>query len=157
MEINTQQIENLLKTQEQQAQRKLGETGQDFGAILSTRLAADGGSEITPVAGAGQAEMISRILLDNSSLDSNALNSAFDQASGALDLWDNYTRTLGQDQSSLRDAYSILEGIDSKIAQLRHDTAAMKIRHSGLDEMLNQLEILATTEKFKLNRGDYNV
>ena len=156
MEINTQQIENLLKTQEQQAQRKTGETSQDFGAMLYSQLAGNAQNEIAPLSGAPQAEMISQILLDKSSLDYTALNSAFEQASSALDLWDNYAQAIGQDQSSLRDAYSILQGIDSKVAQLRQDTAGMAIRHSGLDDVLNQLEILTTTEKFKLNRGDYN-
>lgn len=156
MEINTQQIEALLKTQEQKAQRKTGETGQGFEAVLSQQMAAEAQGEVTPPSAAPQAEMISQILLDKSGLDYAALNSAFDQASGALDLWDSYARSIRQDQTSLRDAYSILEGIDSKVSQLRQESASMNIRHSGLDEVLSQLEILSATEKFKLNRGDYS-
>lgn len=159
MEINTQNIEALMRVQEQQAQRKPGDVTQDFNTLLFQELSADTLDGTAPVPGAPQAQMISQILLDKSgqNTDTAAINAAFDQASGALDLWDTYAKTLGGGEASLRDAYSILEGIDTRVSRLRQDTAGLAGRNSGLDEVLNQLEILTATEKFKFNRGDYSI
>lgn len=158
MEINTQNIEALMRVQEQQAQRKTGEASQDFNTLLFQELSADSMGGAASVPGTPQAQMISQILLDSGQhTDTSSRNAAFDQASGALDLWDAYARSIGGGQASLRDAYSILEGIDSKVSRLRQDTAGLQGRNTGLDDVLNQLEIMTATEKFKFNRGDYNI
>lgn len=168
MEINAEQLEALLRIQEQQAQNARKSTARPgaFDAILGQQMAgageaSTGASPLPP--GAAQATLFSQILLNGaepdqaSDPDAAVLEAAFTQASGTLDLWDSYAKTLGSSAAggSLRDAYALLEGIDSQVAQLRQNTAGLRGRSSGLDAMLNELEVLTATEKFKFNRGDY--
>lgn len=166
MEINTQQLEALLQLQEQQAQlpRRSGNPAQGFDALLNDELAADiaNTGAVNPLAAReAQGSMYSQMLLNtteaNEALSPEAavLQAAFDQASGTLDLWDRYARTLGASptDTALRDAYSLLEGIDTQVMQLRASPAASA--SPELNSLINELEVLAATEKFKFNRGDY--
>ena len=169
MEINTEQLEALLRQQEQQATTARRQTGRSggFDAILAQQL---GGAEQANAAGgllppgAAQAGLISQMLLNGAEQsqaadpDAEILQEAFTQASGTLDLWDSYAKTLGSsaDGGSLRDAYALLEGIDSQVAQLKQGTAGVRGKNPGLDSLLNELEVMAVTENFKFNRGDYN-
>ena len=169
MEIGTEQMDALLRLQEQQATERTAkgqrtqQGGADFGAILSDAMGkgAQGTNGVMPLGG-GQAAMISQMLLGTTEEsqatdpDSAVLMEAFSQASGTLDLLDKYASTLGKTgNASLRDAYSLLEGIDSQVAQLRENTAGVRGKNAGLDSLLNELEVMTATEKFKFNRGDY--
>lgn len=164
MEINTQQIEALLHLQEQgRAPRKQSDTAGGFEALLNQQLdgKATSGIPNPPLMGVDRPDLYSQIMVDtpaeNTELDpdSAVMMAAFEQASGALDLWDSYTQTLGTSNTdtALRDAWGLLEGIDSQVSQLRANPAFS--RSSALDSILNELEILTATEKFKFNRGDY--
>lgn len=172
MEINTEQLEALLRQQEQQvttARRQTGQSG-GFDAILAQQLgtgAEQANAAASPLSpGAAQAGMISQMLLNGAGQsqaadpDAEILQEAFNQASGTLDLWDSYAKTLGSSSSgagSLRDAYALLQGIDSQVAQLKQGTAGVRGQNPGFDSLLNELEVMTATEKFKFNRGDYNV
>ena len=109
--------------------------------------------------------MISQMLLgatgqtDEANPTEDVLQEAFTQASGTLDMWDSYVSTLGDagNNGSLRQAYALLQGIDGQVASLKENTAGLRGQNPGLDTLVNNLEVLATTEKFKFNRGDYNV
>lgn len=169
MEIDTSQLEALLRQQEQQAlsRSKAPGKGSDFGNILARQLGGEGTAALDAPdmsKGAAQAGMISQMLLGEvgqaEALDPDmaVLEAAFSQASGALDMWDAYAKTLGADAgtASLREAYAMLEGIDGQVSRLKQDTAAVRGKNSGLDSLLNELEVMTATEKFKFNRGDYN-
>lgn len=165
MEINTQNMEALLHLQEQQAQlpRRNPGTPPDFGNLLNQQLAT--GANQNPLLAeqnlnATRADMYSQILLQNpdegnqDDPDSAVLKAAFDQASGTLALWDDYTRALGgSSTTALRDAWNFLEDIDTQITQMRANPARAK--NPELDAIFNEIEILAATEKIKFNRGDY--
>lgn len=164
MEINTQQIEALLHLQEQaRTQRKQSEAGTGFESLLNQKLdeSAARGVPNPALMGVGRPDLYSQIMVEapavNDGLDTDSalMLSALDQASGALDLWDSYTQTLGTSttDTALRDAWGLLEGIDSQISQLRANP--LHGRSSALDSILNELEVLTATEKFKFNRGDY--
>ena len=97
MEINTEQLEALLRQQEQQATTARRQTGRSggFDAILAQQL---GGAEQANAAGgllppgAAQAGLISQMLLNGAEQsqaadpDAEILQEAFTQASGTLDL-----------------------------------------------------------------------
>ncbi len=173
MEIDTQQMEALFRLQslqaEQAARKPQGGPAEAFGSALSEALAgadgvqgaADGANPLT--AGAARAGMISQMLLSatgqsqESDPESQFLQEAFNQASGTLDLWDQYANALSSTAAGgdLRQAYSLLEGIGDKVAQLKSDTAALRGKHTGFDSLINELDVMAATEKFKFNRGDY--
>lgn len=166
MEINTQNLEALLQLQEQQAQlpRKSNNQAKGFEALLQNQMAAEtaNGTTINPLAAKeAQANLYSQLILGTQNADTAvdpdmaALDAAFEQASGALDMWDRYAAVLGSspENSALRDAYSLLEGIDDRIGELRNNTAVTG--NPALNGLLNELEVLSATEKFKFNRGDY--
>lgn len=163
MEINTQQMDALLKLQEQQAQLPRKQTGQatGFEALLNRQLESNPAQPAQDTGRLGRAEIYSQILVDEAAPgeqldpDSAVLLEAFEQASGTLDLWDSYAKTLGTSatDTALRDAWGLLQGIDAQVAGLRDHPARGK--SSALDSILNELEVMATTEKFKFNRGDY--
>ena len=171
MDINNiDQMEALLRLQAQQAEqvpkKQAGQAGV-FGAALAEALGAapaqvGAAGGIRPP-GAGSAEMISQMLLGATEQsqaadpDAAVLQEAFAQASGTLDLLDSYAKTLGSsvDGGSLREAYALLEGINSQVAQLRESTDGVRGKNPGLDSLLNELEVMAAAEQFKFNRGDY--
>lgn len=159
MEINTQNMEALLHLQEQQAQlprKQQNQTG-GFDSLLTNQLNTVTGLPNMELARTPGIQL--PIMLDESEqtetldADSAVLMEAFDQASGTLDLWDSYRRTLGNPASNtaLRDAWGLLEGIDQQVRQIRGNS----VRNPELDSILDELEILTATEKFKFNRGDY--
>lgn len=165
MEINTQNLEALLQLQEQQAQlpRRSNNQAQGFEALLNDQLAAEaaGGLAGPSAAQEAGAALYSQLIMETPRTESvmdpdmAVLDAAFEQASGALDMWDKYAAILGTSpaDSALRDAYSLLEGIDGRIMELKNNPAAGS--NPALSGLLNELEVLSATEKFKFNRGDY--
>lgn len=169
MKVENTVIESLLQQQEQTATRRTGGDNSAFEAALAQEMMgmseSAGAVAMPPMPGANRAGLISRMMLGNTE-ESSALTpdeavfeEAFSQASGALDLWDSYTQAIGSSraESSLRDAYALLEGIDTTVSNLRKDTSSLRGQNPGFDSLLNELEVLTTTEKIKFNRGDYLV
>lgn len=166
MKVDNTAIEALLQQQEQTAIRRTGGDNSAFEAALAQEMGTSEAATtagMPPMPGANRAGLISRMLLGDAE-ESSALSpeeavfeEAFSQASGALDLWDSYTQAIGSTraESSLRDAYALLEGIDNTVSSLRKDTSGLRGQNPGFDSLLNELEILTTTEKIKFNRGDY--
>lgn len=142
------------------------EGGAAFRTTLNETLdpAAPGGDgpEVGAVPGGGQAGLISQILLRAGGGNADGagqqdMRQAYDDASGTLDLWESYVRTLSsEDAGSLRNAYALLQDIDAKLTGLKQGAAQVAQEHPGFDDLVNELSVLAATERFKFNRGDYN-
>ena len=49
-----------------------------------------------------------------------------------------------------------MQGIDGQVSALKTNTAAVRGQNEGLDSLVNELDVMTATEKFKFNRGDYN-
>lgn len=170
MNINTDQLEALLRLQEQQAgalRRQAGQSGQGFESLLAQQLNAGQEAQVSSgqplVPGSAQSGLVSQMLLQAASPgqelepDAAVLQAAFEQASGTLELWDGYARAIGSagEGGSLKEAWEMLEGIENQVARLRQDTSSVRGQNAGFDSLLNDLEVLTATEKFKFNRGDY--
>ena len=109
-----------------------------------------------PPPGAGQAGLVSSLLMNGNTGGTASVDQVCTQASGALDMWDDYITRLGDSsEGSLRGAYAVLEGLDEQVSALRRDTQSMNGQHPELDSLVNELAVMTTTEKFKFNRGDY--
>ena len=74
-----------------------------------------------------------------------------------LDQLESYASTLKGDtaQSGLRNAYGVLEGISTQVDQLKQTLPDLPEGNAALQSVVDELEILAVTERFKFNRGDY--
>ena len=170
MKVTNDQLEALLRQQSQSSGSTRPQKTQagGFEAALTEQLGLDNAvaSSTFPTAAAGQtsqASMISQMLLgttqaEPADMDDDVIQSAFSQASGTLDMWDSYVNALGSSGQggSLREAYSLLQGIDGQVAALKTNTAAVRGQNTGLDSLVNELDVMTATEKFKFNRGDYN-
>lgn len=166
MNIRTEQLNALFKQQELLAQKPASTGKQDFGAALAQELGLDSGTKkpgATPLPGS-QANVIGQMLLGSTEKSSApetemevVMQQALEQASGALDTWESYVGALGQSgtQGSLREAYSYLQGLDQQVAALKQGAQPVQGKNPGLDSLVQELDVMTTTEKFKFNRGDY--
>ena len=172
MEIDTYQMEEFLRIQMQptgqtpKAQSTVTAPN-TFDSILSEAIAAQDNAKQNALAGivphsAGQSEMISQMLINGPIADGDAhsdmqlLQTTFDNASGTLDLWDSYAQKLSSSNNGdLREAYSLLEHIGTQVEQLKSNASNLRTPNFGLNSFINEMDIIATTEKIKFYRGDY--
>ena len=167
MKVRLEQMNALLQ-QEQIANKARSEAG-GFGALLAQELGqAEGSAQgVLPQApGAAQAEVINRLLLGSieqteaaTSVDplDGILQQSFTQLSGLLDSFDAYAQALSAagNEGGLKNAYSLLAGLETQMHSLQQGAVPLAGKHAGLDSLVNELEIMTITEKFKFNRGDY--
>ena len=69
--------------------------------------------------------------------------------------WENYADVLasGSGGDSLKQAYGVLENIETGVKQLKDGLPSDA--NAGLGSLVNELEVMTVTEKIKFNRGDY--
>jgi hypothetical protein len=172
MKIGTEQLEALQRQESTQRKTTGGANAVgDFGAVLSQELggteSAQSAASVVPPGAAGIDPLLMVSAPDSvdgvdgvdsvdAASDSTGLDQAMEQLDGLLNNWDAYARELGQGTSSsgLRGAYSMLQGIDSSLRDLKQNMSNLS-DHEGLASVVNELEVMAATEKFKFNRGDY--
>ena len=92
-----------------------------------------------------------------------------DELDGLLNVVDNYALALagqmtgqatplsgeaGQGQASLKAVYNILDTISQKAQELKGMLGEIG-NNPVLAGIVNELEVMSATEKFKFNRGDY--
>lgn len=90
---------------------------------------------------------------------SEALNLSLQEASlqveGLFADMESYASQLRSNSTeSLRDAYAVLHNMSESIAQLKSDSSGLN-KSPELAALVNELDVLTTTEMFKFNRGDY--
>ena len=163
MKVRMEELHALLQ-QEQVGQRAQSK-GEGFEAMLAKELRQPGGGAqgTSPPPPGVQAGVIGQMLLgplaQTESVDplEEALQQSLQQASGLLDSMNAYVNALsarGAD-GNLKEIYPLLEGLEQQVGVLKQGAAPLEAKHAGLAGLINELEVLTTTEKFKFNRGDY--
>lgn len=76
-----------------------------------------------------------------------------DKMNALLSKWEDYSQIIGSENGNLREGYSLLSDIRHNIQEVKGDLAQTPIQ--GLAAVVEELDILTTTEEFKFNRGDY--
>ena len=161
MKIRVEELNALL--QQEQVAQKAQSKGEGFEALLARELRQPGGGAqgTQPPPPGAQAGVIGQMLLEPQaeSVDpfEDALQQSFQQASGLLDSLHAYVNALsarGAD-GNLKAIYPLLEGLEQQVEDLKQGAAPLDAKHAGLASLINELEILTTTEKFRFNRGDY--
>ena len=74
---------------------------------------------------------------------------------GLFDEVDNYANQLQQPGGDLRSAWAGLQSLAANVAGLKAAYPGLGASSPELASMVNELDVLATTEVFKFNRGDY--
>ncbi len=163
MKITNDQYLEALKQQEQSRAKKT-QPGADFGEMLSREVDKSSGSGAQPLAapppgakayGAAalfNVEGVAPVTNQNSS-ERDVMN-AIDSL---LSKWENYAENLAAPGAAqgLRQAYGVLEDISGQVSSLKKANPGMDQAHPDLKSMLDEIEIMTVTEKFKFNRGDY--
>lgn len=85
-----------------------------------------------------------------------ALLNAIENSLSSLDM---YTQSVQSQNASydLKQAWQGLTAFNQSVNDLRQNYANLSEQDSSLDAMINDLEIMAVTETYKFNRGDYNL
>lgn len=161
MKISNEQLRAI---QEQEAQRpNVQRRGQqeDFTELLARHIEA--GTQL-PSAVQGKAsaptgavsQPVTGILEDSATTVSPLYEEAATVMEGMFDTLDSYSRQLaGNEPGNLKEAYSLLQNMSGQIADFKQRFPQAAADQPVLAAMVNELDVLATTETFKFNRGDY--
>ncbi|MDR2051400.1 MAG: hypothetical protein LBQ63_06485 [Deltaproteobacteria bacterium] len=146
-----------------EAQRKTGGGTEEFEALLAKELRQSqeshaGGLTRSPGQEAAALAMRIRAAQEfgvNLESESAVKEDSFERVNALLDKLSLYADSLGRDQSAnLKDLHGMLNGVGTEIASLKRDLPPAQ-EEAALGELLNELEVLAATERFKFDRGDY--
>lgn len=156
MKIRPDQIEGM---QPEQTQRRTTQStpGQAFGEFLNQEVAKGGTST---AAAAVVPPLMANPMLATGALDQvqpvdETRAAVAGQVESILDKWDSYAATLQTSGASLKNAYGTLDEIASGVEAIRADEPDLAATHPGLQSIVDELDAMAATERFKFNRGDY--
>jgi len=151
MKITPDQIARLnseqVKTQKSKAE--------DFSKILNQELNGKPvpESELSGTAGPSSpsvSPLLSPAMLNIQQTETAIMN----QVDQVLTRWENYAAGLKKPEPDLRGLYATLQDISGQIKDLK-ENFNLNTQKPELQSILEELEILTTTEEIKFNRGDY--
>lgn len=159
MKINTEQLRPLESEQESKARR--AESGEGFGELLSQEL---GASEVASASGLQppvapllphQVAAAGEVAATDASTEAG--QGVMDTLDTIMGEWENYASQIAASGSgdALRKADGALSSIESDVAGLKSSYPGLGKDHPGLKSVVDEMEILAVTERIKFNRGDY--
>ena len=151
MKITPDQIAKLnseqIKTQKNKAE--------DFSKILNQELNAKPAPESELSGTAGPSSPAVSPLLSPAMLNIQQTETAImNQVDQVLTRWENYAAGLKKPEPDLRGLYATLQDISGQIKDLK-ENFNLNTQKPELQSILEELEILTTTEEIKFNRGDY--
>ena len=152
MKITSDQLA-ALQLQQKNAARNI--TGEGFAQALAQELQS--GSSVQAGAAATPAAPMVRLdqALQAAMLTQPTEQTIMDKMSSLLSKWENYSQIIGAADGDLREGYNLLADIRQDIRDVKSDLARKPGLGQNLETMVEELDILATTEEFKFNRGDY--
>lgn len=164
MKIQNELLGGIVSNEEQLEKTGSAQLETDFAALLAEELAQ--GQQKDGVLAAIK-EIVPLASLDGLEKSQPAAGFSpeedkfMDEVSELLGMVDSYGAALAgegneQAQANLKSVYSLLEAIGGKTEQLKGELAQVG-NNPVLSGILDELEVMAATEKFKLNRGDYAV
>ncbi|GAU09398.1 hypothetical protein [Desulfoplanes formicivorans] len=164
MKIQTEQLQHLVDKQTSKVSGRKDTAG--FDDLLAREMQEKGSQAATkatePQATQATAPPSSGILGLHSLFATQQVNPSvshqelMNTMDGVLNQLDQYAAKLGSPDVSLRSVYEELQGVGQQMDQLRQTMQAQGTSSPELDALYSEMEILATTETFKLNRGDYS-
>jgi len=152
MKINPEQVAKLSNEQNKTQKSK---TADDFSKILNQELSAkpvssSGVSGSTGISAPSINPLLSPALLNHQPVETSLM----EQVDQLLSKWENYAAGLENPQADLRGLYTTLQEISGQIKELK-ENINLNTQKPELRSILEELEIMTTTEEIKFNRGDY--
>ena len=161
MKIQNDQLTALQQTAAKSAGVK--DNSDAFASLLAKEVGDDQSSQGSGLAApplAGYAALDMSGLQDTDSVEASGQFSEQEQAvmknmDSLLAKWEDYADQLasGSGGDSLKQAYGVLQNIETGVKQLKDDLPSDA--NAGLGSLVNELEVMTVTEKIKFNRGDY--
>lgn len=145
--------DQLAALQLQQKNAARNAPGEGFAQALAQEL-SEGSSAATSAASpaAGPVVRLDQAL-QAAMLQKPTEQTVMDKMNALLSKWEDYSQIIGSENGNLREGYTLLADIRQNIQEVKHNLAQTPIQ--GLSAMVEELDILSTTEEFKFNRGDY--
>lgn len=160
MKIQANQLDALLR--QEQLTKTNAQPRESFDSFLNQEIGQGTGdlSQMLPPPGAGTIDPLMLSSLEETSatdgMDGDLAATLMGQADSALSTLDAYSQTLNASKVPGRSAWELLGSLDTQVAAMRGNLGKMSPTAThGLDSVVNELEVIAATEKFKFNRGDY--
>lgn len=148
-------LDQLAALQHQQKNAARTTPDQGFAQALAQEL--ESGTPAQSITGA--TPVVPAVRLDQAMQTTQLLNpteqTVMDKMDALLSQWENYSQIIGTKDGSLREGYTLLADIKQNIQSVKEDLAHKSSQGSRLANMVEELDILTTTEEFKFNRGDY--
>ena len=164
MKVNPEQVRALQEAEAAQQARKARQGDASFGDLLAQEVekSAQGASSSVSQAGPlapplGVSGLYGIEAISEVSDVNQAGQQVMAKVEGILGEWENYAAHLEAPDSevSLRGANGSLEDIENGVQSIRETWPDLGEANPELNSVVDELEILAVTERFKFNRGDY--
>ena len=156
MKIHPDQIEGV-QPEQTQRKNKANQPGQAFGEILNQEVAKPDAP--APMQGTMPPQIMNPLIASEATSGVQRVDAATTAVAGQvesiLDKWDSYGATLAGPQGGLKSAYGTLDEIASEVAALKNGQPDLAATQPGLQSIVDELDTLTATERFKFNRGDY--
>jgi len=161
MKIHPDQLKAI--EQEQAKSKRAQEADKGFGDMLAREIGKSGETtsaqaSAVPPPGAGVSSMIlATQTVAGTGENSDSGQTVMESLETLLDEWENYAARIQEPSQrlNLRQANGMLESIEHGVASLKDKYPGLEKDHPGLKAMVDEVEILAVTERIKFNRGDY--
>uniref|UniRef100_A0A7C4ELP6 Uncharacterized protein n=1 Tax=Fundidesulfovibrio putealis TaxID=270496 RepID=A0A7C4ELP6_9BACT len=133
----------------------------NFGEILARELdsgqqAATAGVPPVLAGAAGLTQAMAAQAMAGVSDVATDRQAVMENVDSLLNQWEKYAGQLADGSSGqLRQAYGTLETIQTGVKKLKDEHPGLDGHSPQLSSMVNELEVMAATEKIKFNRGDY--
>ena len=152
MKITSDQLAAL---QLQQKNTVRNVPGEGFAHTLAQELGSSSAAQ-TPSAISPATPMV-RLdqALQAALLQTSTEQTVMEKMDALLSKWENYSQIIGSANGNLREGYSLLADIRHNIQEVKGELAHSPTLGQKLQPMIDELDILTTTEEFKFNRGDY--
>ena len=155
MKIRNERLEGLLP--QEFAPKAIPAEGRDFENMLARQLEQKAGGVNAPDLPIAGLKGIDPLLLVDQvePYEAGLLSGLVSQTDDLLDAWGQYVAILGSGEASAKSVWAMLTGMDARVQDLRAGMDKLGAQGQGLGAVINELEVLTATEKFKFNRGDY--
>ncbi len=106
-----------------------------------------------------EAEDIERLQASDEASGTYSRQALLNEIENSLSSLDLYTQSIQSQNASfnMKQAWQGLTAFNQSVNDLRQNYASLSEQDSSLDAMINDLEIMAVTETYKFNRGDYSL
>lgn len=145
--------DQLAALQLQQKNAARNTPGEGFAQALAQELESQSSGASSATAPAAGPVVRLDQALQAAMLQKPTEQTVMDKMNALLSKWEDYSQIIGSEDGNLRDGYTLLADIRQNIQDVKGDLQKTPVQ--GLAAMVEELDILTTTEEFKFNRGDY--